>query len=209
MKKILEDIFGVDEDGNLSIAELTAGNVWMQMLTDCVPVEEKEDDLWDDELADYDLEDYDPEEVELLTKGLTEAEKQPLFDEIDDISEQEPAEKDDALQQMKCALRKAGFDAADVDMLYEDEIQEALEEAGLSWQDALTLDSDILREELLYHLSAELSQEMQLWANLLDVDLNPKELAQMSCEERENVLEDAGLEPFDYETFDFQRFIFE
>lgn len=207
MKKILEDIFGVDEDGNLSIAQLTTGNTWMQMLTDRASVTKQENDEWDEDWADY--ENYDPEEVELLTKGLTDPEKEPFFDKIDDIPAQETDDGGDILKQMKYALRNAGFDAADVDMLYEDEIQEALEEVGLSWQDALTLDGDTLREELLYHLSAGLSQEMQLWENLLDVDLNPAELAQMSHTKRNTVLENAGLEPFDYEDFDFQRYISE
>ena len=202
MKKILEDIFGVDEDGNLSIAELTAGGVWMQMLSDR-PVHQEKDE-WEELLDEYDLENYDPEEEAFLMKDLPEEE--PAMEQFsDNAPREEVAEELDALGQMKRALRQAGFDAADVDMLYEDEIQDALEDAGLSWQGALELDSDALREELLYVISAGLSREMQLREDLLDAGLNPQELAEMSCEQREEVLEDAGLEPFDYEAFDFQR----
>ena len=202
MKKILEDIFGVDEDGNLSIAELTAGGVWMQMLSDRPVHQEK--DGWEELLDEYDLENYDPEEEAFLMKDLPEEE--PAMEQFsDNAPREEVAEELDALGQMKRALRQAGFDAADVDMLYEDEIQDALEDAGLSWQGALELDSDALREELLYVISAGLSREMQLREDLLDAGLNPQELAEMSCEQREEALEDAGLEPFDYEAFDFQR----
>ena len=45
----------------------------------------------------------------------------------------------DTLEQMKRALRQAGFDAADVDMLYEEEIQDALEDAGLTWEEAMDI----------------------------------------------------------------------
>ena len=82
MKKILEDIFGVDEDGNLSIAELTARGAWMQMLSDR-PVHQEKDE-WGELLEEYDLENYDPEEVELLTKDLPEEEmeQEPLLEDI-------------------------------------------------------------------------------------------------------------------------------
>lgn len=201
MKKILEDIFGVDEDGNLSIMELTARGAWMQMLSDR-PVHQEKDE-WGELLEEYDLENYDPEEEAFLMKDLPEEE--PAMEQFsDDVPREEVAEELDALGQMKRALRQAGFDAADVDMLYEDEIQDALEDAGLSWQDALELDSNTLREELLYVISAGLSRETQLQEQLLDAGLDLQELADMSREEREEALEDAGLEPFDYADFDFQ-----
>ena len=201
MKKILEDIFGVDEDGNLSIAELTARGAWMQMLSDR-PVHQEKDE-WGELLEEYDMENYDPEEVELLTKDLPEEEmeQEPL---LEDIPGEETEEELDALEQMKRALRQAGFDAADVDMLYEEEIQDALEDAGLTWDDALEMDCDELREELLYVIPAGLSREVQLREDLLDTGLDPKEMAEMSKEQREEALEDAGLEPFDYEDFDFE-----
>lgn len=201
MKKILEDIFGVDEDGNLSIAELTAGGAWMQMLSDR-PVHQEKDE-WGELLEEYDLENYDPEEVELLTKDLPE-EDMEMESLSEDIPEENTEEELDTLEQMKRALRQAGFDAADVDMLYEEEIQDALEDAGLTWEEAMDMDRDELREELLYVIPAGLSREVQLREDLLDTGLDPKEMAEMSKEQREEALEDAGLEPFDYEDFDFE-----
>lgn len=203
MKKILEDIFGVDQDGNLSITELAAGGAWMQMLSDR-PVHKEEAVSWDE---DCDLENYDPEEVALLMEDIsdlpeihTETETDLFSDDILQAEQTEP----DALEQMKSALTQAGFDMADVDMLYEDEIQDALEDAGLSWEDALKMDRDELREDLLYVISAGLSREVQLRVELLDCGFDLQELADMSREERKEALEDAGLEWFDYENFDFQ-----
>lgn len=203
MKKILEDIFGLDQDGNLSITELTAGGAWMQMLSDR-PVQTEEAVLWDE---DCDLENYDPDEVAFLMENLsdlpeidTEAETDLFSDDILQAEQTEP----NVLEQMRCALRQAGFDRADVEMLYEEEIQEALEEAGLSWEDALEMDRDELREQLLYVISAGLSREVQLKIDLLDCGFDLQELANMRQEEREEALEDAGLEWFDYEQFDFQ-----
>ena len=68
----------------------------------------------------------------------------------------------------------------------------------------MDMDRDELREELLYVIPAGLSREVQLREDLLDTGLDPKEMAKMSKEQREEALEDAGLEPFDYEDFDFE-----
>ncbi|MCD8354973.1 MAG: hypothetical protein LUE11_00150 [Clostridia bacterium] len=206
-KGFLENLFDVNEDGELSIPEDAMNNVWMQMFTkdsSNAAGDMDEDDSCDefDGFEGYEGENFDEEEELAILAAdplpMSNASAKP------DVAKAPAVETKSELDKLRAAIKKAGFDPADVNMLYEDEIQEALENAGLDTADVLNMDSDPLREALLYVIDASLTFEAQMKQDLTDAGFDLHTLAEMGESERSEALEDAGFEPEDFEKFNFQ-----
>lgn len=208
-KGFLENLFDVNQDGELTIPEDAMSNVWMHMFTK--DSSHHVGDIAEDEICDefdgfegYEGDNFDEEEELAIMAAdplpMGSAETRPAVVKTPAVETQSDLDK------IRAAIKKAGFDPADVNMLYEDEIQEALGNAGLDTKDVLSMDSDQLREELLYVIDASLTFETQMKQDLIDTGFDLHELAEMSEGERNEALEDAGFEPEDFKNFNFQTF---